>query len=129
MDVKNQHEPSVLIIEDDPGHQKLLEILVKRSGCRCDCAFDGRSGVSKAESNRYDLIFVDIHIPEMDGFMVISQLKDRGIETPLIAITALHLEGLERAASAAGFSDFLRKPIEQATVNRLIDTYVHAKQG
>ncbi len=118
--------PTVLIIEDDPGHLRLLELMLGKAGCVCDCARDGREGLAKAESNRYDLIFIDIHIPELDGFVVVTDLRDKRVKTPIIAVTALVLEGVEQLAIQAGFDDFLRKPIEQVDVTRIIDKYLHS---
>ena len=115
--------PKVLIIEDDPGHQILLQKLIEKTGCSCDCADDGRDGVMKAISNDYDLIFVDIHIPNLDGFVVVTTLRERGINTPMIAVTALTLDGVDRVALDAGYNDFLRKPIEQEDVSRVIEEY------
>ncbi len=121
----NPQCPKVLIIEDDPGHQKLLENLIERSGCSCDCADDGKSGIAKAYSNDYDLIFVDIHIPNLDGFVVVSSLRERGITTPVIAVTALLLDGVDQVALDAGFDNFLRKPIEQEDVARVIEEHLN----
>ena len=117
--------PKVLIIEDDPGHQKLLQHLIEKAGCSCDCADDGRDGVMKAISNDYDLIFVDIHIPNLDGFVVVTTLRERGITIPMIAVTALTLDGVDRVALDAGYNDFLRKPIEQEDVARVIEKYLN----
>ncbi|NLH17621.1 MAG: response regulator [Phycisphaerae bacterium] len=128
MEPNESAEPIVLIIEDDPGHQRMLEILVKRLGCRCECAFDGKAGLAKANTNRYDLIFVDIHIPELDGFMVVRFLRDRGLSTPAIAVTALQLQGIDRSALAAGFNDFLRKPIDQQMVAAILEKHLHIRQ-
>ncbi len=124
MEPNESIRPKVLIIEDDPGHQRLLEIMVKRQGCCCDCAFDGKSGLAMASSNQYDLIFVDIRIPELDGFMVVHYLRDRGLTTPAIAVTAVQLPGIDRSALNAGFNDFLRKPIDQVTVTSIIEKYL-----
>ena len=121
---KLDRKPKVLVIEDDPGHQKLLELYIKRSGCSCDCSYDGRTGLEKALTNAYDLILCDINIPEMDGFMVAMQIRDAGNHTPLIAITALQLEGMKRKAIAIGYNDFLEKPIEQAHIEKLLHIYV-----
>ena len=115
----------VLIIEDDPGHQKLLEKLIERSGCSCDCVDDGRSGIAKAFSNDYDLIFVDIHMPNLDGFVVVTSLRERGITAPMIAVTALLLDGVDTVALDAGYNDFLRKPIEQQDVSRIIEEHLN----
>jgi CheY-like chemotaxis protein len=125
MEPSESIQPRVLIIEDDPGHQRLLEIMVKRQGCRCDFASDGKSGLAMASSNQYDLIFVDIRIPELDGFMVVHYLRDRGLTTPAIAVTAVQLPGIDRSALNAGFNDFLRKPIDQVTVTSIIEKYLH----
>jgi CheY-like chemotaxis protein len=125
---KEKH-PVVLIIEDDPGHQRLLEICVKRAGCECDCAFDGRSGLQKATKNKYDLIFVDIHIPELDGFVVATDLRENGYTTPLIAITALKFEGLEKKALAVGYNNFLQKPIKPDKIREILSEYVFKGQS
>ncbi len=117
--------PKILIIEDDPGHQKLLEKLIEKSGCNCDCADDGKSGIARAFSNDYDLIFVDIHMPNLDGFVVVSSLRERGITAPMIAVTALLLDGVDQIALDAGYNDFLRKPIEQEDVSRVIKEYLN----
>lgn len=123
MEEERKQRPRVLLIEDDPGHQRLLEIYIKRLGCDCDCCFDGRCGIDKAAADDYDLILVDIHIPELDGFMVAIQLREQGIRTPLVAVTALKLEGIERKALAVGFNDFLAKPIRQETLAELVKRY------
>lgn len=128
MEAKDKH-PIALVIEDDPGHQRMLEIRIKRNGCDCECTFDGKSGLQKALNTPYDILFVDINIPEMDGFMVAASLRESGCVAPLIAVTALKLEGLERQAMAIGFNDFLRKPIEQDVIGKILDRYVFAKSA
>ena len=122
-DIK-ENRPIALVIEDDPGHQRLLEICIKRAGCDCDCAYDGRSGLQKAHKNRYDIIFVDIHIPELDGFLVANDLRENGFTTPLIAVTALKIEGLEKQALEAGYNDFLQKPIELPAIQKILRQYL-----
>lgn len=117
--------PYVLIIEDDPGHQRLLEIFIKRAGCRCDCTFDGKAGFDKALHNNYDLILVDIHVPEMDGYEVISTLREKGISTPAVAVTAMQAEGLEKKAKAAGFDDFYRKPIDRQMIEKMAQKFLN----
>jgi CheY-like chemotaxis protein len=56
--------------------------------------------------------------------MVATQLRDRGIEIPLIAITALKLEGIRRKALDVGYSDFLEKPLEQEEISRILHRYL-----
>jgi len=124
-----QQKSRVLIVEDDPGHQRLLELYLKRSGYDCDFSSDGRKGIEKATSGDYDLIFVDINIPEIDGFMVATLLRERGITIPLVAVTALELEGIKRKASAVGYDDFLKKPFKQAQIDELTERYLVKHSG
>ena len=70
-----------------------------------------------------DLMFIDIHIPELDGFMVACQLREMGYTLPLIAISALKLEGIERKAKAVGFDEFLAKPIAQSQLERMLTAF------
>ncbi len=128
MDASLPKKPWVLIIEDDPGHQRLLELYLKRAGCQCDCSFDGKAGLDKAIHGDYDLIFVDINIPEMDGFMVATLLRERDPNVVLVAITALELEGIKRKALAVGYNDFMQKPLEQEAIEAVLDEHYFSKQ-
>lgn len=120
----------VLIIEDDPCYQKLIERYVRRCGATVRIAADGRTGLEKALTGDYDLVFVDIQLPQLDGFMVATLLREQDDQIPLIAMTSLRLEGMGLKASAVGFNEFLCKPVSEHTVARLIDQYspvvVHA---
>ncbi len=119
-----EHNARVLIVEDDPGHQRLLELYLKRAGYACAFASDGRKGIEMAAGGDYTLIFVDINIPEIDGFMVATLLRERGITVPLIAVSALELEGIKRKACAVGYDDFLRKPFKQEQIQSLAEKYL-----
>lgn len=121
-------KPYVLIIEDDPGHQRLLELYLKRAGCRCECCFDGKTGLDKALNHDYDLVFIDINIPELDGFMVATLLREHDKEVAMVAITALELEGIKRKAMAVGYNDFMQKPLEQDIIETILEKHFFSKQ-
>jgi CheY-like chemotaxis protein len=127
MDEANTSQPRILVVEDDPGYQRLLELSIRRLGCHCDCCYDGKAAVEYAASHSCDMMFIDIHIPELDGFMVACQLREMGYTLPLVAISALKLEGIARKALAVGFNDFLQKPVEQEQIKLLLDRYVFSK--
>jgi DNA-binding response OmpR family regulator len=124
---KTVSRPKVLVIEDDPGHQRIFEIYLNRAGAACECCFDGRSGLQKAFDHHYDLIIIDIHIPELDGFAVATRLRDDHDKTPLIAVTALTVESLKKNALKVGFNEFLRKPISEDELSRILRQYTHFK--
>ena len=116
--------PRVFVVEDDPGYQRLLERTLTRLGCDCRCCNNGKTALELVSAACYDLVFIDIHIPELDGFMVACQLREMGYTHPLIAISALKLEGIERKAKAVGFDDYLPKPIEQEHIEQLLARYI-----
>jgi len=125
MEHENVSRPKVLVIEDDPGHQRIFEIYLNRAGAMCDCSSNGRSGLEKALKNHYDLIIIDIHIPELDGFAVATRLRDEQHTTPLIAVTALTIEGLKKNALKVGFSEYVQKPITEEKLNLILQEYTH----
>jgi two-component system capsular synthesis sensor histidine kinase RcsC len=127
MDKTDGPQPRIFVVEDDPGYQRLLELSIRRLGCRCECCYDGKAALIYAASHPCDMMFIDIHIPELDGFMVACQLREMGYTLPLIAISALKLEGIERKAMAVGFNGFLQKPVEQEQIKLLLDKYVFNK--
>ena len=127
MDDMAEMHPRVLVVEDDHGYQHLLRLALKRLGCICDICSDGRSALDSITSTPYDLVIVDIHIPEVDGFMVACQLREMGCALPLVAISAVELEGIERKAKAVGFDAFLPKPLEDAQIAQVLGRYVPHK--
>jgi CheY-like chemotaxis protein len=124
MDQTPERPPHILVVEDDPGYQRLLELLIKRLKCSCDCCFDGKAALDYIASHPCDLMIIDINIPELDGFMVAFKLRESGYTLPIIAISALKLEGIARKAKAVGFNEFLQKPVEPQDIQRILDTYV-----
>ncbi len=121
------NSPKVLVVENDLAYQKLLEKNIKRAGGKCECLFDGESALEKVAHNHYDLLLIDLRIPKLDGIMLVKLLRERRYDTPLIAITALKLESLERNALAVGFNDFLEKPITEVEISSLFEKYCHHK--
>ncbi|MHC4552511.1 MAG: response regulator [Planctomycetota bacterium] len=124
MEIGRIENPRVLVIEDDPGHQRLLELYLKRAGCQCDCCFDGKSGLQQAIDADYDIVFADINTPEMDGFMVATLLREQDSKVVLVAITALELEGIKRKAMAVGYDDFLQKPLQRETIEAVLKKHL-----
>lgn len=110
----------VLIIEDNPGHLSLLKKLLQQHGCICTDCMDGRTGLAEAMENEYDMIFVDIRLPEIDGFLIATKLRDSGHNVPLIATTAVNLENIERYAKAVGYNMLISKPITEEMIQEIL---------
>lgn len=87
----------ILIIEDERPLTLALELKLKDAGFEVDLAYDGEEGLVKMEKNSYDLVLLDLIMPKKDGFAVLQDMKEKGIKTPVIALTNLsQREDIER---------------------------------
>ena len=102
----------ILIIEDDPDSMIIVKLLLAEEYDVIEAA-DGRSGLARALNDGPDVILLDMALPHMNGFMVVRQLRENGAtrNIPVIAMTALSLEGDRRRIIEAGCSDYLAKPL------------------
>jgi signal transduction histidine kinase/DNA-binding NarL/FixJ family response regulator len=102
---------SVLVAEDCKSNQELIKLLLERFGLEVTIAEDGKEAVDKALSQHFDIIFMDIQMPNMDGYKTTKLLRRKGLKTAIIALTAYAMpEDCERCISA-GCDDYLGKPI------------------
>ncbi len=104
----------ILIIEDNPANMELMTYLLEAFGHTVLPLYNGEEGVAAARTQLPDLILCDIHLPKMDGYGVLQQLKcDAALRNiPVIAVTALAMVGDRQKLLAAGFDGYLGKPIE-----------------
>lgn len=104
----------ILIIEDNPANMELMVYLLQAFGHVVLSAFNGEEGLEMARRALPDLILCDVHLPKMDGYGVLQQLKaDAALRRiPVIAATALAMVGDRQKLLAAGFDGYLGKPIE-----------------
>ncbi len=115
----------VLVVEDDPfGMELVLEIL-KTHGFIAYKTYDGAGAIKKAEKEVYDLILMDIMLPQMDGVEVTKIIKSmpRYKNVPVIALTAYAMKGDRERFLEAGFEDYIAKPIEIDEFIKKIEKY------
>jgi CheY-like chemotaxis protein len=103
----------VLVVDDNEINRMLAEKLLQRWGATVDGAADGEEGVRKAQSSAYDVILMDLQMPGMDGYEAARRIRDLGIKTPLIALSAAALDEVKDRALEAGMDDFVSKPFHQ----------------
>src|SRR5439155_8026969 len=120
----------ILVAEDNEFNAQLLEQLLVRRGHRVRLATNGREALSLAEEGAFDLLLLDVHMPELDGFEVIQAIRERersaGGHLPVIALTARSRQEDREQCLAAGMDDFLAKPIQAADLWMAIDRVVGA---
>jgi CheY-like chemotaxis protein len=118
----------ILLAEDNPYNQAVMEGLLPRRGHTVQAAGDGRAALAALESGNFDLLLLDIHMPEVDGFQVVAELRRRergtGKRLPIIALTARSAEGERERCLRAGMDDYLVKPARAAELFATIDRVV-----
>lgn len=114
---------SVLVVEDGPDNQRLLEHILTRAGARVTLAANGVAGLSAmglfagpSAALSFDLIISDIQMPEMDGHEFVRRLRAAGVKTPVLALTAHAMAGEASRALESGCDRFAAKPIDRATL-------------
>lgn len=105
---------SVLLVEDNLMSQKVANIMLKEFGCNVSLAESGYEAINKIQQKKFDLIFLDIGLPDMDGCALAQEIlssDNKNKNTPMIALTAHALEEDRKLFLQAGMSDILVKPI------------------
>lgn len=105
---------AILYIEDDPANRILVRRVLEAEGYRVLEAENGLQGLEIAQSEQLGAILVDIHMPDMDGFEVMTRLKSMPMtaSVPVIALTAMVMKGDRERTLEAGCSGYIEKPID-----------------
>jgi two-component system OmpR family response regulator len=104
----------VLVIEDDQDLAKAIADLLSDEGFAVEQRHDGQSGYEAARSGNFDVIVLDVMLPKRNGFSVCLDLRNAGVQTPLLMLTAKDGELDEVEGLDVGADDFLRKPFERS---------------
>ncbi|MBF0441730.1 MAG: response regulator, partial [Oligoflexales bacterium] len=103
----------LLVVEDMEENQILMERTLKMVGVILDMASDGEEAIRKALSNDYDIVLMDIQMPRMDGYTAVKNLREKGYNRPIIAITAYAMKEDMEKSLAAGCDAHLAKPVDR----------------
>lgn len=120
---------SVLIVDDASDNRDLFSRYLKKLGVEenaIEMAQNGIEAVEKARNKTYDLILMDIQMPQMDGFQALEELKKKNYKGYVVALTAHAMKGDEEKCLAAGFDGYLQKPLSREALREiLIKTSTH----
>ncbi len=125
----NMYNGKILVAEDNPSNQKLITILLQKLGLEVALADDGQIAVQKCSEASYDLILMDMQMPNMNGYEATRQLRKQGLSTPIIAVTANAMMGDEEKCLEAGCDGYISKPIDRSKLAEVIDQYLKAAVG
>lgn len=102
----------VLVVEDDAGISRFIHQGLNEAGYAVDIASNGREAVNYAIAADYDVIVLDVLLPELDGLSVLKDLRQRGLQTPVLLLTALDTVQDRVLGLDAGADDYLIKPFD-----------------
>ncbi len=114
----------VLLVEDNPINALLARTLLKREGAEVDRAASGQEALAAVAAATYDLILMDLRMPDLSGVEAARELRARGVTTPIVALTADAFEDDRRAALGAGMDDFLVKPLTETALRAVLARWV-----
>src|SRR6185295_12322985 len=116
----------VLLVEDNPTTRKLVRHALVQKGYLVSEAPDGRGAIDLMERSAPDIVIQDLLLPDMDGFELLGRLRSqpRGQEIPILAFSGLLAKDDEARISAAGFDDFIVKPIDPTRLLRLVRAHL-----
>ncbi len=104
----------VLVVEDNPINQDVASQILARAGIAVTCVDGGREALAALDRSDFDVVLMDVHMPEMDGYAATSRIRAqrRFRDLPVVAVTAHAVAGYRERCLAAGMNDFLGKPFE-----------------
>jgi CheY-like chemotaxis protein len=117
------HPLSILLAEDNPVNQRVATLILQRMGYRADVAANGREAVEAVARRRYDLVLMDVQMPEMDGLQATREICARaqpGARPRIVAMTANASTADRDLCLGAGMDDFLPKPVRQADLRQAL---------
>ena len=92
----DQQKYRALVVEDDPAIRRLVEKLLTRLHINIDVAGDGRTAVSKLQSQRYSVLVLDLMVPELNGFEIIEFIRRENIQVPVAVVSAVSQQALTK---------------------------------
>ncbi len=107
----------VLLVEDERELSRALAKMLTKDGYDVDCVYDGADGLSFASTGMYDLILLDVIMPKLNGFEVLTEIRRKKLDTPIIMLTALSDENDKISGLDKGADDYVSKPF---SINELL---------
>lgn len=129
-ELPDQINANVLLVEDNALNQKIAKILLEELGCHVDIVDNGKQAIESNRIKQYDIIFMDVGLPDMDGISITKAIRKENIHqnVPIIALTAHALEQDRERCLQASMNDVLTKPIKSVDLKRILAQCVDEKR-
>lgn len=127
--VDGDQQGLALLAEDNPVNQKVAVAMLKKIGIAVDVADNGLKAVQKCQNKEYDIIFMDIQMPVMDGFQATEQIRtDKSLnnQTPIVALSANVLTEAHDKAMEIGMNEYLAKPFKKKDLEDIVKKFLES---
>ena len=114
----------ILVAEDHAVNQMLFRTILENIGHEVDIANNGIEAVTAVKAKSYDVIFMDVQMPEMNGYEATIEIRKLGLNTPIIAVTASAIKGEKEKCLSVGMTDFLTKPFKKKDIIPVLDKWL-----
>ncbi len=134
LEESRRQKARLLLVEDMPTNQKVAMAFLEKLGYRADAASNGWEALQALKRKRYDLVLMDLQMPEMDGYEATSQIRlgacgPANRKIPIIALTAHTMKGDQEKCLEAGMNGFLSKPLHFNALAEVIAHWTNGSQG
>lgn len=122
----------ILVIEDNDMAQKIEVLLLQDLGCDVDAASTGNSALKLLNDKNYDLIFMDIGLPDIDGLVLAESIRksyNRNSKCPIVAVTNYEDESYKNQAICVGMNEFAIKPLTRASCVTFLQKFYNRKKA
>ena len=118
----------VLVVDDSEENRDLIRLVLNHQGVTVTVAGNGMEALQIVGKNTYQLILMDVQMPEMDGYTAVGKMRELGLKTPVVALTAHAMKGIEQKCLQAGFDGYLGKPIKIDNLLEKVASYIGGKR-
>lgn len=128
--ISAKFDACVLVVEDYQLNAEVIKEMLELMGCQVNVAENGIIALEMVSKSDYDLIFMDVQMPIMDGLEAtreIRKLDSKKAKVPIVALTANALQGDQEKYLASGMDDFISKPLRAAEIERVLSKFMPRK--
>jgi CheY-like chemotaxis protein len=123
----NNRNFRILVVEDNPLNQKVVGMMIRNWGMLFDLCGNGRQAIEKIRETKYDLVLMDLQMPEMNGYEATSVIREKlGNNVPVVALTAHESDEEREKCTASGMNAYVTKPINEKILSGVVSGLLQA---
>jgi len=119
----------VLLVDDSKDILDLVGFIIEKQGCEVVCASSGQQALEIIDNKKFDLIFLDVKMPEMDGIETLKAIRQRGYSTPVVILTAFGDENIMKETEDLGIAGFVHKGKEVGFISESVIALIRKFQS